>query len=125
DWGWGDWRTLAALGSSVVLGLGFAASSKVHKQPLLDPALLAIRPFRVGNTVTAVAGAGFYAYMLTNVLWLQYVWGYDILRAGLALVPGAVVAAVVAARLGPVAQAYGYRRIVVPGALCWAAAFLW
>ena len=125
DWGWGDWRTLAALGASVVLGLGFAASSKVHKQPLLDPALLAIQPFRVGNTVTAVAGAGFYAYMLTNVLWLQYVWGYDILRAGLALVPGAVVAAVVAARLGPVAQAHGYRRIVVPGALCWAAAFLW
>lgn len=125
DWGWADWRTLAALGGAVVLGAGFAVSSRVHPQPLLDPALLAIRPFRVGNTVTAIAGAGFYAYMLTNVLWLQYVWGYDILRAGLALVPGAVVAAVVAARLGPVAQTYGYRRVVVPGALCWAAAFVW
>ncbi len=125
DWGWADWRTLAALAGAAVLAAGFAVSSRVHPQPLLDPALLAIGPFRVGNTVTAVAGAGFYAYMLTNVLWLQYVWGYDILRAGLALVPGAVVAAVVAARLGPVAQAHGYRRIVVPGALCWAAAYGW
>ena len=31
------------------------------------------------------AGVGFYAYLLTNILWLQYVWGYDVLRAGLAL----------------------------------------
>ena len=50
-------------------------------------------------------GLGFYAYLLTNILWLQYVWGYDVLRAGLALVPGALVAAVVAARLGPAGRA--------------------
>ncbi len=72
-----------------------------------------------------VAGVGFYAYLLTNILWLQYVWGYDVLRAGLALVPAALVAAVVAARLGPLAERVGYRAFIVPGALVWAGAYLW
>ena len=79
-------------------------SSRAHPQPLLDSSLFAIRPFSVGNVVTVVAGMGFFAYMLTNILWLQYVWGYSILSAGLALVPGALVAAVVAGVLGDVAQ---------------------
>ena len=74
---------------------------------------------------TILGGLGFYAYLLTNILWLQYVWGYDVLRAGFALVPGALVAAVVAARLGPIAERVGYRVLVVPGALVWAGAYLW
>jgi NTE family protein len=125
DWGWASPAVLASLAGAAALGAGFVASSRAHPQPLLDAALLRIRPFVTGNGLTAVAGMGFYAYMLTNILWLQYVWHYEILRAGLALVPGALVAAVVGARLGPVAQAHGYRRVLVPGALVWAAAYVW
>ena len=84
-----------------------------------------IPSFRTASAATVLAGLGFYAYLLTNILWLQYVWGYDVLRAGLALVPGALVAAVVAARLGPLAERVGYRVLVVPGALVWAGAYLW
>ena len=79
----------------------------------------------MANVATTIAGLGFYAYLLTNILWLQYVWGYSVLRAGLALVPAALVAAVVAAVLGPVAERRGYRLVVVPGALVWAGAYLW
>lgn len=124
-WGWTSLAVVGSLTGAVVLGLGFTASSRAHPQPLLDPALLRIRPFVTGNALTIVAGMGFYAYMLTNILWLQYVWHYEIFQAGLALVPGALVAAVVGARLGPVAQAHGYRRVLVPGALVWAAAYVW
>ena len=91
----------------------------------LDPALLRIRPFAVGNAATIVAGMGFYAYLLTNILWLQYVWGYSVLASGLAVVPGALVAAVLAAVLGPIAQKRGYRLIIVPGAIIWALAYVW
>jgi hypothetical protein len=41
------------------------------------------------------------------------------------VVPGALVAAVVASRLGPLAERHGYRPFVVPGALVWAGAYLW
>ena len=125
DWGWSSARTLGsfALGA-LLLGL-FAVSSRRHPSPLLDPALMRVPSFVLANLATAVAGLGFFAYLLTNVLWLQYVWDYSVLRAGLALVPGAVVAAVVAAALGPVAQKRGYRSVVVPGAIVWAGAYVW
>ena len=118
------WFWLPLLGSAVLLA-AFVASSRRHPSPLLDATLLRVRAFAVGNVVTVVAGMGFYAYLLTNVLWLQYVWGWTVLQAGLALVPGALVAAVVAARLGPVAARYGYTRVIVPGALVWAGAYVW
>ena len=125
DWGWTSPEVIGSfVGAAVALVL-FVLSSRRHRAPMLDPTLLRLRSFDLGSTATVAAGLGFYAYLLTNVLWLQYVWGYDVLKAGLALVPGAVVAALVAARLGPLAERYGYRVFVVPGALVWAAAYLW
>jgi NTE family protein len=125
DWGWSSASVVGAFVATVVLLALFALSSRVHRSPLLDPALLRIPSFSIACGATVVAGLGFYAYLLTNILWLQYVWDYSVLRAGLALVPGALVAAVVAARLGPLADRYGYRPFVVPGAVVWAGAYLW
>ena len=125
DLGWSDPLVLAAfVGASLCLA-GFVMSSRTHRSPLLDPALLRVRSFAVGNALTVVAGTGFYAYLLTHVLYLNYVWDYSLLRAGLAVAPAAFVAAVVAAVLGKVADRRGHRIILVPGALVWAASLLW
>ena len=125
DWGWGSVGVLGSFAAAALfLGL-FVLSSRAHPSPLLDPALLRIPSFAIASVATVLAGFGFYAYLLTNILWLQYVWDYSVLRAGLALVPGALIAAVVAARLGPLADRHGYRYFVVPGALVWAGAYLW
>jgi NTE family protein len=125
DWGWVSAGVLGSFLATAVLLALFVLSSRAHRSPLLDPALLRIPSFTVASVATVVAGLGFYAYLLTNILWLQYVWDYSVLRAGLALVPGALVAAVVAARLGPLADRHGYRYFVVPGAVVWAGAYLW
>ena len=125
DWGWGSPAVLGVLGGAVIMGVGFVMSSRRHRTPIVDPALVRIHGFRVGSIATVLGGLGFYAYLLTNILWLQLVWRYDVLESGLAVVPGALVAAVVAARLGPLADRVGYRVLVVPGALVWAAAYAW
>ena len=125
EWGWTSVGVLASFGVSAVLTVLFVFSSRRHRSPLLDPELLKVRAFKVGNVATIAAGMGFYAYLLTNILWLSYVWGYSVLRAGLALVPAALIAAVVAAVLGPKAAKYGYRLFIVPGALIWAASYVW
>jgi NTE family protein len=125
DWGWGSPRVLGSFVVAALLGALFVQSSLRHRAPVVDPALVRLGSFRTASVATILAGLGFYAYLLTNILWLQYVWEYDVLRAGLALVPGALVAAVVAARLGPLAERVGYRVLVVPGALVWAGAYLW
>jgi len=125
EWGWGSVRVLGCFVLAVILGALFVRSSLTSRAPVVDPALVRISSFRTASAATLLGGLGFYAYLLTNILWLQYVWGYDVFRAGLALVPGALVAAVVAARLGPLAERVGYRVLVVPGALVWAGAYLW
>lgn len=125
DWGWLSVATLGCFAVAILLFVGFVVSSRRSRSPLLDPALLRIRAFSVGNTATIVAGMGFYAYLLTNILWLQLVWKYSVIASGLAVVPGALVAAVLAAVLGPVAEKRGYRWIIVPGAIVWALAYVW
>ncbi len=125
DWGWTSPAVVGCfVGAIVMFGL-FVLSSRHHPSPLLDPTLLRIRSFAVGNVATIVAGMGFYAYLLTNILWLQYIWHYSILVSGLAVVPGALVAAVLAAVLGPVAERRGYRLVIIPGAMIWAFAYVW
>ena len=125
EWGWTSWAVIGCFVVSALLLIFFVLSSRRHRSPLLDPELLKVRAFKVGNVATIAAGMGFYAYLLTNILWLSYVWGYSVLRAGMALVPAALIAAVVAAALGPIAAKRGYRLFIVPGALVWASSYVW
>ena len=125
SWGWGDARVIAGFVLAAMLAAAFTASSAHHPVPVLDPKLLRIPTFAAANLVTFIAGMGFYAYLLNNILWLHYVWGWGLLRSGLAVAPGAVVAAVVAGLLGDVADRRGYRIIAAPGALIWAGAYVW
>ena len=57
---------------------------------------------------------------LGNVLFLTRVWGYSILRAGLAMSVGPVIVAVTAPLFGKLAGRVGQRRLLVPGGLVWA-----
>jgi predicted acylesterase/phospholipase RssA/CRP-like cAMP-binding protein/MFS family permease len=125
DWRWLDVRTMAALAVSVGALALFIRSSRRHRSPLLDPTLLRNRFFAVGNIATIAAGAGFYAYLLTHILFLHYVWGYSLLRTGLAVAPAAFVAALATPLVSRVAERAGHHVIVVPGALVWAGGLCW
>ena len=125
DWGWSSVGTIGALVASAAALVGFVLSSRSHAAPLIDPAFLRIRSFVMGNLLTFAAATGFYCYILTHVLYLKNVWGYSLLKAGLAIAPSPLVAAVVAAVLGRVADRHGHRIIVAVGALVWAGSLVW
>ncbi len=125
EWGWTSIATIASFVASAACLGAFVASSRSHPSPLVDPAYLRIRSFLAGNVLTLVAAAGFYCYVLTHVLYLNYVWQYSLLKAGFAIAPAALVAAAVAALLGRVADKRGHRVIVTLGALIWAGSLLW
>lgn len=125
DWGWASRPAIGSLVAAAVAMVGFVMSSRNHPAPLIEPTLLRIRSFVAGSGLTAIASAGFYAYLLTHVLFLKYVWGYTLLETGLAVAPSALVGAVVAGLLGRVADRHGYRVIVGVGALTWAGSLLW
>ena len=73
----------------------FVRSSLRHRVPVLDrrcsASLVRRRERRHPRRLM-----GFYAYLLNNILWLPLVWDWSLLVAGLAVAPGAVVAAAVA-----------------------------
>ena len=120
DWGWSSGLVVGSFCAGVVLLAGFAASNRAHPSPILDPYLLRQRRFSVANVLLLVAGAGFYAYTLNHILWLHYVWHYSLFEAGLAVSPGAIVAAVVSRPFGGLAHRRGYRPVIVAGAVVWA-----
>jgi NTE family protein len=77
DWGWVSPATIGSFVAAVGAMVGFVLSSRIHPTPLIEPAFLRVRSFTAGNTLTLVASAGFYAYLLTHVLFLNYVWHYN------------------------------------------------
>jgi MFS family permease len=107
-----------------LLGLAaFVRRSSTHPAPVIELALLRIRPVAIGNAAAMVFFAGFAAMLLGAVLFLTEVWGYSIVRAGLAIAPGPLVAAITAAPAGRIAARYGPRLPAVVGGLTFAAGF--
>src|SRR4051794_8547797 len=124
-WGWTSPAIIGSFAASIALGALFLQRSSWHHAPVVDIALLRQREFSLANLATTIAGMGFYGALLTNALYLIAVWGYSPLEAGLAFVPAALVAAVVAAAAGRVAEHKGFRILIVPGALIYAGGYLW
>ena len=121
EWGWASAQTLAALAIAVLLGVYFVLRSSTQRTPVVDLSLLRIRSFALSNAVTVVMASGFFGYTLCNVLFLTSVWQYSILKAGLSLTPGPIVAIAVAAPASRAVSRLGHRAVAVPGALIWAA----
>jgi EmrB/QacA subfamily drug resistance transporter len=117
EWGWATQRALFVL----VLALGFLVAfvmrCRVADHPVLDLKLLKL-PF---VTAAAISGfgftMGFFSLIFVNTQWLQTVWNYSPSRSGLAGIPGPVMAAIVAAPAGRLAQRIGHGKVVATGAV--------
>jgi NTE family protein len=121
DWGWGAPATLACFVASALLIAGVVLRSTRHPRPIVEPELFADRAFRIGNLGTLLFSAAFFSIVLGNVLFLTSVWGYSVLMAGLATLPGPAWSTVTAGPAGKLADRHGHRAVIVPGAILFAA----
>jgi EmrB/QacA subfamily drug resistance transporter len=119
EWGWTSAADAVCFATAVILGAYFIRRCAWHRAPLFELSLLRERSLMVANGLSLLAAAGYFSYLLANVLFLTSVWGYSVLQAGLALTPGPFVAAAVAAPLGNIVDSRGYRFVIVPGAAVW------
>lgn len=124
DWGWTGAGTLASFAAAALLLGGVVVRSLRHARPIVEPALFAHRSFSLGNLGTLLFAAAFFSLILGNVLFLTTVWGYSILGAGLAALPGPAMTTVVSGPAGRLADRFGHRAVVVPGTLVFAAGTL-
>lgn len=124
-WHWGDPKTVSSLAGGVILVAITLWRSSTHRVPVLEIDLWRSRTFALANVASFFYGAALYAWLLVGVLYLTEAWGYSLLQAGLALSPGAVVAAIVANATGRWHNANAPRLAVFGGGLMIAGVGLW
>jgi EmrB/QacA subfamily drug resistance transporter len=120
DWGWGSARVVGSLVLAALVLAAFVARSARHPAPVVDLGLLRVRSFAVANVGVFLFALGFYALLLANILFLTGVWGWSVLKAGVAVTPGPLMAAISAAVGGRLADRYGQRVVALPGGLLFA-----
>ena len=117
EWGWATQRALIVLVLALVFLVAFVMRCRVAAHPVLDLKLLRL-PF---VSAAAISGfgftMGFFSLIFVNTQWLQTVWNYSPSRSGLAGIPGPVMAAIVAAPAGRLAQRVGHGKVVAAGAV--------
>ena len=125
EWGWVDLRVAGTLLLAAVLIGAFVWRCSTVSNPLLDLRLFESRSFRWANSGLLVFSVGFNAMFLGNVLFLTQVWGYTVLRAGMAIAVGPLIVAITAPFFGRLAGRIGQRRLLIPGGLVWGTGGLW
>ncbi len=91
SWGWGNARTIAALGVSAVALSLFAVHCARSRNPLIDRTLFQLRPFTGASAVAFFFSVAFGAMLLSRVLWAQDVWHWSPLVTGLSIAPGPIM----------------------------------
>ena len=117
DWGWTSVATIGSWVASAVALTGFIASSARHPEPVIDPDLLRVRAFRFANLTAVLFSIPFAATLLSNVLWMQQVWGYSAIKTGFAVSTGPLLVPVFAAVAHRLAARWPIGGIVAVGCL--------
>lgn len=119
-WGWTDGRVIGGFAATVVLLPAFLWRCAVASKPAMDLTLFHVRSFRLVNAATLIFAAAFYGTLLSNIIFLQTVWHYSVLRAALATAPGPLVVAVLARVSTKFAHQYGARSVLIVGGVFYA-----
>jgi MFS family permease len=125
DWGWGSARVLGLVAAGV-LGIAFSAwRSFRHPVPVIEPAILGIRAVAFADLASMLFFAGFGAMILASTLFLTAVWHHSVLRAGMEIAAGPVMAAVFAVPGALLSARYGARFVGLGGSVLFAAGGIW
>lgn len=108
----------------VLLLVLFGWRNRRTARPLVPSELFGIRAFTFAVLGYLVFSGGFYALLLSNVLFMTDVWSWSTLAAGLAVTPGPIMAAIGSTVGGRIADRFGARATIVPGGLLFAAGCL-
>jgi nitrate/nitrite transporter NarK len=92
---------------------------------VLELSLFRGRSFSTGNAGALLLGTSFFGLVLANSLFLTQVWGYSVLKAGLAIAPGPLASAVAAIVAGRFTDRVDPRRFILPGAVISAVSAVW
>ncbi len=88
---------------------------------MIDLSLFSDRQFSLMNLAILLFSMSFYGTLLSNVIFLQQVWRYSVLRAALAGAPGPLLVALIARSTSRLAARIGFRPVLLLGGATWMA----
>jgi EmrB/QacA subfamily drug resistance transporter len=124
-WGWSGGRVVGLFVAAALLLLAVAVRSARHPAPLIEPVIVRTRAIALANVGALLFFCAFGAFLLGSVLFLTSVWHESVLRAGLQIAPGPVMAALFAVPGGILGQRLGQRFVGAAGAVMFAGGALW
>jgi len=122
---WGDAKVLAALVAAAVLLAAFAVIEGRSRHALLPPRLLRNRDRLGANLIMLGVGTAIFGVFFFVTLFVQDVWGYSPLRAGVAFLPLTVAVLAAAGIATPLISCIGARPLLVTGAAACAGGLCW
>ncbi|AKU18407.1 major facilitator transporter [Luteipulveratus mongoliensis] len=120
DWGWGSASVVGTFVAAVLASAVLVWHTRRAEDPIVAPALLRIPSFSRANLAMVTFNVAFAAGLLPTILFMQTAWGYDALRAGLAVAPGPFVVPIFAQLGGRLAPRLRAPRVAALGCLLWA-----
>jgi EmrB/QacA subfamily drug resistance transporter len=122
---WGDAKVVAALATSVVLLAAFAVIELRSVNPLLPMRLLRDRNRTGANLIMLCVGAAIAGMFFFLTVFMQTVWGYSALKAGVAYLPLTAMIMVGSGAAAQLVSRVGARPLLLVGAPTAAAGLFW
>jgi EmrB/QacA subfamily drug resistance transporter len=122
DYGWISPHTLGLGAVSIALLVAFVRRQARVSNPLMPLGIFRSRNVTGANLVQCLVTAGLFGFFFMSVLYMQRVLGYDAIETGLAILPVAIMIAVLSLGLSArLNTRFGARTILVPGLVLMAA----
>ncbi len=123
--GWGSLQILApvALGSALIAL--FAVRQRAHIAPMLDLKLFGLRSFSMANAIGFLSSFAMFGSIFFITLFVQGVWGWSPLAAGVGTMPWTGTIMLVAPVAGALTGRFGARSVVITGMAAQALSLAW
>ncbi len=123
--GWGSPLIVLSLVTGAALLAAFALRQRTSRSPMLDLGLFASRSFTTANVVGFLSSFAMFGSIFFITLFVQGVWGWKPLAAGLGTMPWTGTIMLAAPVAGTLAGRLGARRVVVAGMAAQAISLFW
>jgi EmrB/QacA subfamily drug resistance transporter len=123
--GWHSLDVVGPIAGGVAALVAFVLWARHVEAPAIDLSLFSDRTYAYTNLATLAFGIGFAMMFFTMFQFLTGVWGYSLSHAGIAAAPGPLLVIPASVISGRIAARVGHRRLLVAGALVFAAGALW
>lgn len=126
EWGWGDARVIALFVVAAV-GTAITVQRTLHgTTPVIEKQLFQSREFTRATITLLLYFAGFAIFLLGSALFMQQVWQFSPLQAGIGLAPAPITSVTFAVLAGPIQRRFGRTAPALVGTLAMVvAAVLW